>query len=74
LERWRDANHTRLSEKQKGALDALIKSITTVTYGPGPAAQEALLKARTASSEVERLFTKDDLIAMQPSGPCISKK
>lgn len=74
LERWRDANQTRLDDKQKGALETLIKSITADTYGTGPAAQEALLKSRAASSEVERLFARDDLNAMQPSAPCIAKK
>ena len=73
LERWRDANQARLDEKQKATLAELIKSINADTYANGPQGEEARVKSRAISSEVERLFTKEDLIAMQPNAPCIGK-
>ena len=41
LERWRDANQTRLDDKQKNLLADLIKSITSDSYDNGTKADEA---------------------------------
>ena len=74
LERWRDANQARLDEKQKATLAALIKSITAESYADGPQGEEARVKSRAITLEVQTLFTREDVMAMQPSGPCIAKK
>ena len=55
-------------------MSALIKSITSETYSNGPQGEQARTKSRAASAEVELLFAKDDLVAMQPDAPCIAKK
>ena len=74
LERWRDANQTRLNDKQKTSLAAVIKSITSETYADGPQGEEARIKSRALMTEFEPLFTRDDLMAMQPNAPCIARK
>jgi hypothetical protein len=74
MERWRDANLARLNDKQKASLDAVIKSITSDSYVNGPQGEEARVKSRALISEMETLFTMDDLMAMQPNAPCIVKK
>jgi len=74
IERWRDANQARLDDKQKASLAAVIKSITADTYVDGPEGEESRVKSRALMAEVERLFTRDDLMAMQPNAPCIAKK
>jgi len=74
LERWRDANQTRLDDKQKASLAALINSITSDSYADGPQGEEARIKSRAIIADHERLFTKEDLMAMQPNAPCIAKK
>lgn len=73
LERWRDAHQTRLDEKQKASLAEIIKSITADSYADGPQGEEARVKARALITESERLFTREDLGAMQPYAPCIAK-
>ena len=74
LERWRDANQARLDDKQKASFEAIIKSITSVTYVDGPEGEESRIKSRALMTEHERLFTREDLMAMQPNAPCIAKK
>ena len=74
LERWRDANQARLDDKQKASLAAVIKSITSTTYVDGPEGEESRIKSRALMAEHERLFTRDDIMAMQPNAPCIAKK
>ena len=74
LERWRDANQACLDDKQKAALAALIKSITAESYINGPQGEPARLKSREIATEVATLFTRDEVMAMQPNAPCIAKK
>ena len=74
LERWRDANQTRLDDKQKAVLAELIKSITSETYGNTPQSEESRVKSRAIITDVERLFTREDMMAMQFTEPCIPKK
>src|SRR6187401_987193 len=74
LERWRDANQARLDDKQKAALAELIKSITSDSYGGGPQGEEARVKTRAIIANVERLFTREDMMAMQFTEACIPKK
>jgi len=73
IERWRDANRARLSDKQLSALADLIAAITPDTYGEGPKAEEARVKARPLAEAQRTLFTNDEIQAMQPNGPCIAK-
>jgi len=74
LERWRDANLARLNETQKTSLAAVITSITADSYADGPAGEEARAKSRILITKLESLFTRDELMAMQPNAPCIAKK
>ena len=74
LERWRDANQSRLEEKQKAVLAELIQSITSDTYADGPQAEAARIKTRAISARFEPQFSQADLMAMQPGAACISKK
>ena len=74
IERWRDANQARLDDKQKASLEALINAITSDTYADGPQGEEARSKARAITAEHQRLFTREDLMAMQPGAPCMPKK
>src|SRR6187401_2737573 len=74
LERWRDANQTRLDDKQKAVLAELIKSITSDSYAGGPQGEEARVKSRAIITNVELLFTREDVMAMQFTEPCIPKK
>ena len=74
LERWRDANHARLDDKQKTTLAELIKSITSESYGNTPQSEEVRVKSRAIISDVARLFTREDMMAMQFTEPCIPKK
>ena len=74
LERWRDANQTRLDDKQKTALAEFIKSITSDTYAAGSQAEEARVKSRAIITNVESLFAGEDMRAMQFTQPCIPKK
>ena len=74
LERWRDANQTRLDDKQKVVLAELIKSITSDSYAGGPQGEEARVKSRAIITNVELLFTREDVMAMQFTEPCIPKK
>ena len=73
LERWRDANRARLSDKQLSALAELIAVITPDTYTDGPNGEEARVKARSVSESQRPLFTMDEHQAMQPNAPCIAK-
>ena len=74
MERWRDANQARLNDKQKTSLAAVLKSITAETYADGPQGEEARIKSRALTTELEQLFTRDELNAMQPYAPCIARK
>ena len=74
LERWRDANQARLDDKQKAAVAELIKSITAETYGNTPQSEEARVKSRALITDLERVFSKEDIRAMQFTEPCIPKK
>ena len=74
IERWRDANQTRLDDKQKAALAEFIKSITSDTYAAGSQAEEARVKSRAIITNVESLFAGEDMRAMQFIQPCIPKK
>lgn len=74
LERWRDANLSRLNDKQKASLAAVIASITADSYGDSPQGEAARVKSRALITELESLFTRDELMAMQPNAPCIAKK
>ena len=74
MERWRDVNLSRLNDKQKASLAAVIKSITADSYADSPQGQEARVKSRALITELESLFTRDELMAMQPDAPCIAKK
>lgn len=74
LERWRDVNQARLDDKQKAVLAELIKSITSDSYAGGPQAEETRVKSREIITNVERLFTREDMMAMQFTGPCVPKK
>jgi len=74
LERWRDANQSRLDEKQKAVLAELIQSITPDTYAEGPQGEAARIKSRAIIARFEALFSQADLMAMQPGAACISKK
>ena len=73
LERWRDANRAKLTEKQLTALAELIAAITPDTYAEGPKGEEARVKARSLSELQFQLFTMDQVQAMQPYAPCIAK-
>ena len=73
LERWRDANRARLNAKQLAGMAELIASITSDTYAEGPKGEEARVKARAVGEAQQQLFTRDELQAMQPYGPCIAK-
>jgi hypothetical protein len=74
IERWRDANQARLDDKQKAVLAELLKSITADSYAAGPQGEEARVKSRAIVTNVESLFTRDDIMAMQFTEPCIPKK
>ena len=74
MERWRDANQTRLDEKQKGVLEEVIQSITADSYANGPLGEAARIKTRAILERFEPLFAQRDLMAMQPDAPCIAKK
>ena len=71
LERWRDANKARLNAKQLDVLAGLIAAVTPEAYGPKAA--EARAKIRPLEEAMSQLFTRDEIEAMQPTGPCIAK-
>ena len=71
LERWRDANKARLNAKQLDLLANLIALATPKAYGPKAA--EARAKMRPLEEAMSQLFTREEIEAMQPSGPCIAK-
>lgn len=71
IERWRDANRARLNAKQLDLLASLIAAVTPDAYGPKAA--EARAKIRPLEEAMSQLFTRDEIEAMQPTGPCIAK-
>jgi hypothetical protein len=73
LQRWRDANRTRLNDKQMAYLAAMIESITSETYSDGPKGEEARVKSRAIIEANVGLFGQQDMQAMQPYAPCIDK-
>ena len=73
LERWREANRTRLNEKQIAYLAAMIESITSDTYSDGPKGEEARVKSRAIIESNVGLFPQEAMQAMQPFAPCIAK-
>lgn len=73
LERWRDANRTRLNPKQLESLANLIAAVTPDSYGQGPKADEARAKMRPLAEAQFQFFTREEVEAMQPTGPCIAK-
>jgi hypothetical protein len=63
-----------LGRQTEGRLAELIKSITSDSYGAGPQGEEARVKTRAIIANVERLFTREDVMAMQFTEACIPKK
>jgi hypothetical protein len=74
VERWRDANRSRLNDKQLAALAELIAAFGPDTYSDGPKGEEARAKIRPLGEAHLQLFTKEEMFAMQPWSPCIAKK
>ena len=74
IERWRDANQARLDDKQKAVLAELIQSITSDSYAGGSQGEKARVKTREVIARFEPLFTRAELMAMQPDAPCLAKK
>jgi hypothetical protein len=73
VERWRDANRARLSQKQIDYLGELITSITADSYADGPKGEEARRKSRALIDANSGLFSQDEILEMQPHAPCIAK-
>jgi len=72
-ERWRDANKARLKPAQLTALANVIAAFTTELYSEGPKAEAARSAMREATRGLGEIFSREDVQAMQPGGPCIAK-
>ena len=74
VERWRDANTARLNTAQLDALKEMLAVITSEAYSGGPSTDEARARLRALEKTMTPLFSREDNLAMQPSGPCIARK
>ena len=73
VERWLNANKARLNKDQAKFLADVIASITPDTYRDGPQGAEARKVAQALSQKLPTMFGIEDIQAMQPNGPCLSK-
>lgn len=73
VERWRDANRSRLNSKQLANLEQVLAVITPVTYSEGKEAELARRKAQRIVQVTAELFSQDDMRGMSVvDGTCIS--
>jgi hypothetical protein len=73
VERWRDANRSRLNSKQLANLDEVLASIAPATYSEGKEAERARQKAQRVVAVTAQLFTPDDMRGMSVvDGTCIA--
>ena len=74
VERWRDANRSRLNAQQLALLDEMVAVVTSESYTPGPGREAAQNKLRALEPKLAELFSPEDIrAAMQPNGPCLPK-
>jgi hypothetical protein len=73
LERWREANKSRLSQAQLALLDQMHELVTPESYTAGPAQESARDKIRALEPKMAELFSMADRQAMQPNAPCLPK-
>ena len=73
LERWREANKSRLSSQQLALLAQMHALVTPESYTAGPAQEEARNKMRALEPKMVELFSVADIQAMQPNAPCPPK-
>jgi hypothetical protein len=73
VERWRDANRSRLNSRQLANLDEVLASITPATYSEGKEAELARNKAQRVTRVTAELFTPDEMRGMSVvDGTCIA--
>ena len=71
LERWRAMHRERLSSDQLALLAEILSIVTPESYAGGAETDEARERARALAARQRELFTRDDMQAMQPNGPCL---
>jgi hypothetical protein len=74
IERWRDANLKRLTPPQLSSLKDMLELMTADLYRPETRTDAAVARMRELEQKQISLFTREDLIDMQLTGPCIAKK
>ena len=73
LERWRDANKSRLQPKQIQLMGDLIRLATAEVYGPGPRTKAMTDRMNALEKRSSELLSSDDLQAIQLNSPCVAK-
>lgn len=74
LERWRDANDSRLTAEQRSLITDWIKVIPESVLARAQRSAESEARLTALAGKIEAAFSKEDLKAMDEYGPCIAKK
>jgi hypothetical protein len=74
IERWRDANLKRLTPPQLISLKEMLELMTADLYRAETRTDALVARMRELEQKQISLFTREDLIDMQLTGPCIAKK
>jgi len=73
IERWPEANKSRLSPPQLALLDQMHALITPEAYTVGAGQEDARNKMRDLEPKLAELFTVTDRQFMQINAPCLPK-
>ena len=71
IERWRALHRSRLSGEQLSLLTEILSILTPAAYTAGAQTDAARERTRVLAARQRELFTRDDLQAMEPNGPCL---
>lgn len=74
IERWRDANQKRLTPPQLASLKDMLELMTPDLYRPESRTEAMVKGMRDLEQKQIALFTREDLLDMQLSGPCLARK
>ena len=74
VERWRDANQTRLTPPQMSSLKEMLDLVTPELYRLETPNEALIARMRAVEQKQVSLFTREDLTDMGLNGPCLAKK
>ena len=74
IERWRDANESRLTAEQRSLITDWIKVIPESALPRAQRGPESEARLTALAAKIEAAFSREELRAMDEYGPCIAKR